>query len=63
MEVAGDMKGAVWQSDGVEARLERGKEGRQVAIRTQPLWGIFPGSLASKGRRERGLRVFKVGES
>lgn len=33
-----------------------------MEIQTELLWGIFPGSLASKGRREKGLLAFKMGE-
>lgn len=63
IEVTGDLERELlgW-SDGTEATLERGKEDRQMGIWTGYYGGIFLGSVASKGRREKGLHVFKMGE-
>lgn len=33
-----------------------------MEIWTELLWGIFLGSLATEGRREKRLHVFKMGE-
>ena len=39
-----------------------GRRDRLMGIWMELLWVIFPGSLGTQGRRERGLYVFKMRE-